>query len=149
VPTTQRRCAESSADREVHQVINPTPSAKGSFPENRHLRIVFKEDRESECGADRARKIGARKAWPQIGRLNSNACPRVKRTWCTNSDPNETCDGGGVFTRGVLACEVKCANAGGNHCGGTIRNWGWRCSSTESCSVCAHECGTYLCAAKI
>ena len=28
VPAAQRRSAEASADREVHQVINPTPCAE-------------------------------------------------------------------------------------------------------------------------
>jgi hypothetical protein len=86
VTTTQRRSTEASADREIHQIVNATPRAKRTLAEDRHLRVVLKEDGEPECGADRPRKIGAWEAWAKIRRLHRNPGPRVEWPWC--ADPN-------------------------------------------------------------
>jgi hypothetical protein len=86
VTTTQRRSAEAGADREIHQIINATPSTKRTLPEDRHLSVVLKKDGEPECSADWTRKIGAWKAWAKVRWLHRNPGPRVKWPWCT--DPN-------------------------------------------------------------
>jgi hypothetical protein len=89
VPATQRRSAEAGADREIHQIINPTPRTERALAQDRHLRIVLKEDGESECGADRPRKIGAWEAWTEIRRLHRNTSPRVEWSWCADPNANE------------------------------------------------------------
>jgi hypothetical protein len=89
VTATQRRSTEASADREIHQIIDAAPRAKCALAEDRHLRVVLKEDGESECGADRPRKIGAWKAWAKIRRLYRNPGPRVEWPWCADANADE------------------------------------------------------------
>jgi hypothetical protein len=86
---TQRRSAEAGADREIHQIINAAPRAKSALAKDRHLRVVLKEDGESERSADRPRKIGTREARTKIRRLHRNTSPRVEWPWCADPNANE------------------------------------------------------------
>ena len=149
VPATQRRSAEAGADREVHQVINPTPRAERALAQDRHLRVVLKEYGESERRTDRTREVGTWEAWAEIRRLHRNTSPRVERPWCADPNANEACDGCGIFTCGVLACELQRGDARSHYRCRSVCRWRWRRSTTESRSICTHECGTHLCATKI
>jgi hypothetical protein len=149
VTAAQRRSAEAGADREIHQIINAAPRAERAFAEDRHLRIVLKKDGESECGADRPRKIGAWEAWAEIRWLHRNTSPRVEWPWCADANANEARDGGGIFTCGVLACELQRGDTRSHYGCRSISCWCWRRSTAESRSVWTHECGAHLCAAKV
>jgi hypothetical protein len=86
---TQRRSAEAGADREIHQIINATPRAECALAKDRHLRVVLKEDREPERGADWSSKVGAWEAWTEIRWLHRNTSPRVEWSWCADPNANE------------------------------------------------------------
>jgi hypothetical protein len=51
--------------------------------------MPLKEDGESECGADRPRKIGAREARTEIRRFHRNTSPRVEWPWCADANADE------------------------------------------------------------
>jgi hypothetical protein len=110
---------------------------------------VLKEDGEPKRGADRSSKISAREAWAEIRWLHRNAGPRVEWSWCADPDPNEARHGGGIFTSGVLTRELQRGDTCSHDGCGSICRWRRRRSATESRSICAHECGAHLCAAKI
>ena len=110
---------------------------------------MLKEDGEPKRRADRPRKIGAWKAWTEIRRLHRDAGPRVEWSRCADPNANKARDGGGIFTCGVLTCELQRGDARSYYGCGPISRWCWRRSTTESRAVCTHECGTHLCATKV
>jgi hypothetical protein len=146
---TQRRSAKASADREVHQIIDPTPRAKRALAQNRHLGVVLKEDGEFERCADRPSKIRTRKVWSKVRWLYGDARPGIQRTRSTDPNPHEARNGARIFTRGVRARKLQRGDAGSDNRCGPIGGGGWCRSTTEPCAVCAHECGAHLRATKI